>query len=86
MREHYAELSDKPFFADLLSYVGSGPVVCMAWRGREAVKGGLISESIFFFVQSSKKCLNNLFVTSKKRNHEFSNSPIHEFKVLQNVF
>ena len=27
----------------------------------------------------------NLFVTSKKRNHEFSNSPIHEFKVLQNV-
>ena len=28
----------------------------------------------------------NLFVTSKKRNHEFINSPIHEFKVLQNVF
>ena len=26
---------------------------------------------------------NNLFVTSKKRNHEFTNSPIHEFKVLQ---
>ena len=25
----------------------------------------------------------NLFVTSK---NEFSNSPIHEFKVLQNVF
>ena len=30
--------------------------------------------------------LNNLFVTSKKRNHEFSNLPIHEFKVFQNVF
>ena len=27
----------------------------------------------------------NLFVTSKKRNHQFTNSPIHEFKVLQNV-
>ena len=27
--------------------------------------------------------INNLFVTSK---NEFSNSPIHEFKVLQNVF
>ena len=40
LREHYAELADKPFFPDLLSYVGSGPVVCMAWRGREAVKGG----------------------------------------------
>ena len=38
LREHYAELSDKPFFTDLLAYVGSGPVVCMVWRGREAVK------------------------------------------------
>ena len=28
----------------------------------------------------------DLFVTSKKRNHQFSNSPIHEFNVLQNVF
>ena len=28
----------------------------------------------------------NLFVTSKKRNHEFRNSPIDEFRVLQNVF
>ena len=28
----------------------------------------------------------NLFVTSKKRNREFTNSPIHEYKVLQNVF
>ena len=27
-----------------------------------------------------------LFVTSKKRNHQFTNSPIHVFKVLQNVF
>ena len=25
----------------------------------------------------------NMFVTSKKRNHQFINSPIHEFKVLQ---
>ena len=33
----------------------------------------------------SKKNIN-LLVTSKKRNHEFANSPIHEFKVLQNVF
>jgi nucleoside-diphosphate kinase len=38
LREHYMELVDKPFFNDLLEYVGSGPVVCMVWRGREAVK------------------------------------------------
>ena len=29
---------------------------------------------------------NDLFVTSRKRNHEFTKSPIHESKVLQNVF
>ena len=28
----------------------------------------------------------SLFMTSKKRNHEFTNTPIHEFKGLQNVF
>ena len=36
--QHYEALSDKPFYADLLAYVSSGPVVCMVWRGREAVK------------------------------------------------
>ena len=30
--------------------------------------------------------ITNQFVRSKKRNHEFSNSPIYELKVLQNVF
>lgn len=31
-------MQEKPFFDDLLAYVGSGPVVCMVWKGREAVK------------------------------------------------
>ena len=38
------------------------------------------------FKNSTYLYTSNLFVTSKKRNHEFANSPIHEFKVLQNVF
>ena len=38
LQEHYAELADRPFFPDLMAYVGSGPVVCMCWRGQEAVK------------------------------------------------
>ena len=33
-------------------------------------------------VNETRKAKNNLFVTSKKRNQEFSNSPIDEFKVL----
>ncbi len=27
--EHYADLSSKPFFKDLVNYIISGPVVCM---------------------------------------------------------
>ena len=38
------------------------------------------------YAQGIRKNITNLFVTSKKRNHEFANSPIHEFKAMQNVF
>ncbi|KAK1433893.1 hypothetical protein QVD17_10811 [Tagetes erecta] len=31
--EHYKDLSSKSFFPDLISYITSGPVVCMAWEG-----------------------------------------------------
>ena len=31
---------EKPFFPKLLAYMLSGPVVCMAWEGREAVAMG----------------------------------------------
>jgi len=29
LRRHYAALAGRPFFADLISYLSSGPVVCM---------------------------------------------------------
>ncbi|GJZ46126.1 nucleoside diphosphate kinase 2, chloroplastic [Tanacetum coccineum] len=32
-QEHYKDLSSKPFFPKLISYITSGPVVCMAWEG-----------------------------------------------------
>jgi len=31
--EHYKDLSAKPFFKDLVSYICSGPVVAMVWEG-----------------------------------------------------
>ena len=37
-REHYAVHSERPFFPGLIKFVTSGPVVCMAWRGVEAIK------------------------------------------------
>ena len=35
---HYGDLSEKPFFADLVSYIISGPVCCMVWEGPGVVK------------------------------------------------
>ena len=34
---HYAEHTEKPFFAELVAFITSGPVVAMEWSGRSAV-------------------------------------------------
>ncbi|TXG51326.1 hypothetical protein EZV62_023850 [Acer yangbiense] len=31
--EHYKDLSSKSFFPNLIEYITSGPVICMAWEG-----------------------------------------------------
>ena len=37
---HYSDLSSKPFFAGLVSYAASGPVVAMVWEGHNSVATG----------------------------------------------
>merc|ERR1719158_279101 len=39
-KEHYADLSKKPFFPGLVKFFSSGPIVCMCWEGKDAVKQG----------------------------------------------
>ncbi len=34
---HYCEHEGKPFFDDLVKYITSGPIVTMAWQGKNAV-------------------------------------------------
>jgi nucleoside-diphosphate kinase len=34
---HYEEHVDKPFFADLVDFITSGPVVAMEWSGEGAI-------------------------------------------------
>lgn len=36
-KEHYAEHTDKPFFAELVSFITSGTLVAMVLEGHEAV-------------------------------------------------
>ena len=38
-REHYAEHMGKPFFADLVAFITSGPVLAVAVRGENAIAG-----------------------------------------------
>ena len=38
-REHYAEHRGKPFFADLVAFITSGPVLAVAVRGENAIAG-----------------------------------------------
>ena len=36
---HYADLSARPFFHDLVKYMSSsGPVVAMVWQGKDVIK------------------------------------------------
>eukprot|EP00271_Cylindrocystis_brebissonii_P013914 TRINITY_DN3449_c0_g2_i1.p1 TRINITY_DN3449_c0_g2~~TRINITY_DN3449_c0_g2_i1.p1 ORF type:complete len:247 (+),score=20.32 TRINITY_DN3449_c0_g2_i1:54-743(+) len=36
-KEHYRDLSEKPFYGKLVDYIVSGPVVCMVWEGAGVV-------------------------------------------------
>jgi nucleoside-diphosphate kinase len=40
LEQHYSDLSAKPFFPKLITYMLSGPVVCMVWEGKGVVATG----------------------------------------------
>ncbi|XP_069130426.1 uncharacterized protein [Argopecten irradians] len=40
LEKHYEDLKAKPFFPGLIKYMSSGPVVAMAWKGKQVVKTG----------------------------------------------
>ncbi|KAJ7315955.1 hypothetical protein JRQ81_002117 [Phrynocephalus forsythii] len=42
LREHYIDLKDRPFYAGLVNYMHSGPVVAMVWEGLNVVKTGRV--------------------------------------------
>jgi hypothetical protein len=49
LNEHYQDLADKPFFAGLVTYMSSGPVIAMVWEGLNAVKEGRKVLKCFIF-------------------------------------
>jgi len=39
-KEHYADLSKKPFYPGLCKFFSSGPIVCMCWEGKDIINQG----------------------------------------------
>ncbi len=37
-QQHYAVHAERPFYKDLVQYITSGPVVAMAWEGKDAIE------------------------------------------------
>jgi len=42
LKQHYIDLASKCFYAGLVKYMSSGPVVPMVWEGKNVVKTGRI--------------------------------------------
>jgi nucleoside-diphosphate kinase len=40
LKKHYADLTEKPFFNDLVEFMSSSPVVAMCWEGDGVVAEG----------------------------------------------
>lgn len=40
IKQHYSDLSSKPFYSKLCKFASSGPVFAMVWEGLDAVKTG----------------------------------------------
>jgi nucleoside-diphosphate kinase len=39
-KEHYSDLSSKPFYPGLCKYFSSGPIVAMVWEGKDVILQG----------------------------------------------
>ena len=70
LKTHYADLSKKGFFGELIRYMGSGPVVPMVWQGLNAVKQGRVmlgatnpkvNSMIKLLTLINKKCSHKLY-------------------------
>lgn len=48
-KEHYADLSARPFYPSLVKYITSGtPVVAMVWEGKDVIRQGVSLFDVLF--------------------------------------
>jgi len=65
---HYAEHIGKPFFASLVAFITSGPVVAMVWEGREAVAVARAMMGVTDSAQAAPGTIRGDFSLSKEEN------------------
>merc|ERR1711973_548960 len=63
LKNHYADLSSKPFFGGLVKYMASGPVVAMVWEGLNAVKTGRVIWEKLILLTASPAPLEEISVS-----------------------
>jgi nucleoside-diphosphate kinase len=85
--KHYAEHKDKPFFGELVAFITSGPVVAMAWEGKNVIE---ITRKIIGTTDPAKAAPGTIrgdFAVSIDQNIvHASDSPESAVKELKNFF
>jgi len=65
---HYAEHVGKPFFAPLVEFITSGPVVAMVWEGRDAISVARAMLGLTDAAQAAPGTIRGDFSLSKEQN------------------
>ena len=65
---HYAEHVGKPFFAPLVEFITSGPVVAMVWEGRDAIAVARAMLGLTDAAQAAPGTIRGDFSLSKEQN------------------
>lgn len=68
LHEHYAHLTDKPFFPSIVEYMTSGPVVGMIVEGENVVKGMRILMGATKFEEATAGTIRGDYATSTSEN------------------
>ncbi len=68
LREHYAHLTDKPFFPSIVSYMMSGPVLGMIVEGENAVLGLRILMGATKFEEAAAGTIRGDYASSTSEN------------------
>ena len=79
LKDHYAHLTDKPFFPNIVEYMTSGPVLGMIVEGENAIKGMRIIMGATKFEEATAGTIRGDFA------HSTSENLIHGSDSLENA-